>query len=78
MAKINILEEKYLEALASLEDYLGKYESIDEVEALFYLGLCNFKLKNFEKSDIIFNQIKKTYKYSIWDEKIKILLKEIQ
>ena len=52
-------------------------ESIDEVEALFYLGLCNFKLKNFEKSDIIFNQIKKTYKYSIWDEKIKILLKEI-
>ena len=77
MAKINILEEKYLEALASLEDYLGKYESIDEVEALFYLGLCNFKLKNFEKSDIIFNQIKKTYKYSIWDEKIKILLKEI-
>lgn len=77
MAKINILEEKYDEALGTLEDYLEKYDEIDEVEALFYLGLCNFKLKNFEKSDIIFNQIKKTYKYSIWDEKIKILLKEI-
>lgn len=77
LAKINIIEEKYKEALKILEDYLEKYGEIDEVEALFYLGLCNFKLKNFEKSDIIFNQIKKTYKYSIWDEKIKNLLKEI-
>lgn len=77
LAKISIVEERYEEALSTLNDYLKKYSEIDEVEALFYLGLCNFKLKNFEKSDIIFNQIKKTYKYSIWDEKIKILLKEI-
>jgi len=63
--------------LEIFNDYLEKYNGVEEVEALYYLGLCNFKLKNFEKSDIIFNQIKKTYKYSIWDEKIKILLKEI-
>lgn len=77
LGKINIIEEKYDKALEIFQSYVETYKSIEEVEALYYLGLCNFKLKNFEKSDIIFNQIKKTYKYSIWDEKIKILLKEI-
>ena len=77
LGKINIMIEDYNKALEIFNDYLEKYNGVEEVEALYYLGLCNFKLKNFEKSDIIFNQIKKTYKYSIWDEKIKILLKEI-
>lgn len=77
LGKVYILEENYEKALELFDAYLKKYEGLEEVEALFYLGLCNFKLKNLEKSDIIFNQIKKTYKYSIWDEKIKILLKEI-
>lgn len=77
LGKINIIEEKYDKALEIFQGYIERYKGIEEVEALYYLGLCNFKLKNFEKSDIIFNQIKKTYKYSIWDEKIKILLKEI-
>ena len=78
LGKISVLEEKYEKGLEIFGTYLEKYDGIEEVEALFYLGLCNFKLKNIEKSDIIFNRIKKTYKYSIWDEKIKILLKEIE
>lgn len=78
LGKIAVLEEKYEKGLEIFGTYLEKYDGIEEVEALFYLGLCNFKLKNIEKSDIIFNRIKKTYKYSIWDEKIKILLKEIE
>lgn len=78
LGKISVLEENYEKGLEIFGTYFEKYDGIEEVEALFYLGLCNFKLKNIEKSDIIFNRIKKTYKYSIWDEKIKILLKEIE
>lgn len=77
LGKIYLTEEKYTESLEIFDTYIKKYDNIKEVEALYYLGLCNFELKKFEKSDIIFNQIKKMYPYTIWEEKIKIILKEI-